>query len=62
MQAESYMKISEVANLLNLSTRTIHNWIGSGRIPAVKLSKRTIRIPKDQFYQSLSKSEQNSAK
>lgn len=34
-----------VARLLGCSTRTVLNAVNSGRIPATRVSKRTLRIP-----------------
>lgn len=36
---------TEVAELAQVSSATIHNWIKAGRLIAVRLSERTYRIP-----------------
>jgi excisionase family DNA binding protein len=36
----------EVAELAQVSSATIHNWIKAGRLVAVRLSERTYRIPR----------------
>jgi excisionase family DNA binding protein len=37
---------AEVASLVNVSSATVLNWIKSGRLASVRLSERTIRIPR----------------
>ncbi len=37
----------ETAERLNVSVRTVHSWIASGRLPAVRLSPRCTRVPAD---------------
>lgn len=41
------ISIKSAANQLGVHTNTIHNWIRAGRIDAVKLSERTIRIAQE---------------
>ncbi|MHB1344575.1 MAG: helix-turn-helix transcriptional regulator [Thermoleophilia bacterium] len=36
---------AETATRLNVSVRTIHSWIASGKLPAVRLSPRCTRVP-----------------
>lgn len=38
------MKIPEVAEFLNVSIRTVRNWIRDGEIPHIKLVNSRIRI------------------
>ena len=48
-----YLTIEEVSKLLRVNKRTIHNYIKRGEIPAIRLSSKTLRIPRDEFYESL---------
>jgi excisionase family DNA binding protein len=47
VRAPQLLTVSAAAELLSVSTRTIHNWISQGRIPYLELpgSKATYRIP-----------------
>lgn len=38
------LTIEEVCNLLKVSRRTVYNYIKSGKLPCVKLSKNTLRF------------------
>jgi excisionase family DNA binding protein len=42
---ESLMSVSQVARILGVSVHTIYAWAGEGRIPLVKLGKRTLFDP-----------------
>lgn len=37
---------AEVAEIAQVTSATIHNWIRAGRLAAVRLSARTYRIPR----------------
>ena len=37
----------DVAKKLNVSTRTVYNWLEEGRLPAVRLSERITRVPEE---------------
>jgi excisionase family DNA binding protein len=43
---KSFYSPGEVAELAGVSSSTILNYVSSGRLPAVRLSERTIRIPR----------------
>ena len=49
-----YLTIEEVSKLLRVNKRTIHNYIKRGEIPAIKLSSKTLRIPRDELFEILS--------
>lgn len=38
------LTIKQAAEMLQVHPNTIHNWIRAGRLTAVKLSERTVRI------------------
>lgn len=40
--------INEVAEKLRLKPHTIYRWVWSGRIKALKLGDKTIRIPEEE--------------
>lgn len=44
--AKAFYSPREVANIASVSTSTILNYIHDGRLPAVRLSERTYRIPR----------------
>lgn len=48
-----YLTIPEAAALAEMDTRTICNWIQSGKVPALKFSAKVVRIPKEPFTQFL---------
>jgi excisionase family DNA binding protein len=35
----SFLTVKKTAKILNVTTRTIHNYINDGRLPAVKIGK-----------------------
>ena len=39
-----YLKIKDIAETANVSTRTVHRWIKSGELPAYHLSRSMVRI------------------
>jgi excisionase family DNA binding protein len=39
------LTIQQVAKWAKVSTKSIYRWIESGKIPVVKIGKRTYRIP-----------------
>ena len=48
-----YLTIEEVSKLLRVNKRTIHNYIKRGEIPAIRLSSKTLRIPRKELFESL---------
>ena len=42
--AETYLKVSEVAERLNVTKQSVYNWINDGRLKAVKVAGKTVRI------------------
>jgi excisionase family DNA binding protein len=50
------LTITQVAKWARVSTKTIYRWIESGKIPAVKLGKRTYRIPAGAVLAQIKKS------
>lgn len=43
-----FLRVDEFAEIIGVSTQTIHNWIKAGRIAYTKIGK-TIRIPKEEL-------------
>ena len=43
---EALLTIREVSELTNLSVGTLYHWIGQGRVPVVRFSKRCVRFRK----------------
>ena len=48
-----YLTIDEVSKLLRVHRRTIQNYIKRGTIPAIKLSTKTVRIPRKELLERL---------
>lgn len=44
-----YVTITEAADRLAVSTKTIRRWIARGELPAVRIAGHLIRIPADAF-------------
>lgn len=51
----SYITVTQVANTLRVTPTTVHKWINSGQLPALKLGdhSRVIRIPLDEYEKFL---------
>ena len=43
------LTIKQAAEMLQVHPHTIHNWIRSGLLKAVKLSERTVRIEQSEI-------------
>lgn len=39
-----YMTVAEIAELFKLNQQTVRNWIDSGRLPAVRIGSRRVRV------------------
>ena len=44
--ANGYWSIKEVAEYLEVSPRTVQRWVAKGQLPAVKIGRRLVRIPR----------------
>lgn len=42
---EQFLTVKEVADLLRVTRQAVHNWIRQGKLDAIKLGDRTLRIP-----------------
>ena len=42
IENESYLSLTEVSELLDLSEGTVLNWVSENRIPSIKLGRRRI--------------------
>lgn len=49
------LTVSDVAKALGVSRYTVYNMIRRGQIPALKLGRRTIRIPENWLDQLLAR-------
>jgi excisionase family DNA binding protein len=54
LPGKPYLRITEVAQFLNVSTQLIYTLIHRGEIPAFKAGRRS-RIPRDAFAKALKK-------
>lgn len=43
------MKPAEAAQMLRVRRSTLYAWIREGRIPAVRLSERVVRVPRERL-------------
>ncbi|MCB1776531.1 MAG: helix-turn-helix domain-containing protein [Candidatus Competibacteraceae bacterium] len=41
-----YWSVKAVAEHLSVSSRTVERWISAGNLPAVKIGRRLVRIPR----------------
>lgn len=48
-----YLTLEEVSTILNVKKRTVQTYIKQGKLPAIRLSKKTIRIPKRELFETL---------
>jgi excisionase family DNA binding protein len=51
-EAEEYMTVAQVAEVLQLNPQTIRNWIDQGSLPALRVGRR-VRIKRSDFEQKL---------
>ena len=51
---EEFMRVPEIANILNVKRQTIYRWIKRGYIPACKIGK-TFVIPWNEFLEAMQK-------
>ncbi len=48
-----YLTLEEVSTILNVKKRTVQTYIKQGKLPAIRLSNKTIRIPKRELFETL---------
>jgi excisionase family DNA binding protein len=41
------LNVAEVADILGVSTQTIYSWVSKGRLPVVKVGRRTLFHPSE---------------
>ena len=44
IEQKRYYTVSEVAQILNVTTNSVYNWIRAGELKAVKIGKTLVRI------------------
>ena len=47
-EEEKYYKVKEVAEMFRVSAQSIRDWIKIGKIKAISVSERTVRIPESE--------------
>ncbi len=52
-QEKTWLKVPEVAELLGVPRSRAYELVANGTIPAVRISERTIRVPKAELEKSL---------
>ena len=50
-----FYSVKQVAERLNVSTRTVHRWIDDSRLPATKLGHNILRISQEDLDEFLDK-------
>lgn len=53
MTAETYLYVQTVASRMKISDKTVYRLIQEGKLPAVRIGGRSLRIPESAFYQFL---------
>ena len=48
-QEDELLTVAEAARLLRVTPHTIYRWISAGRLPAVRYSRRVLRIPRGEL-------------
>jgi excisionase family DNA binding protein len=51
-QADSFLTVAEVAELLKLNQQTVRNWIDAGSLPAIRVGRR-VRIKREDLNRIL---------
>lgn len=46
-----YLTVAEIAEDLRVAPMTVYRWIHQGRIPALRLGRRTYRIPASNYLE-----------
>ena len=52
--AQELLKPREAAAILRIGERTLWRWVSEGRVPAIKLSNRTVRFSRETLESWLS--------
>lgn len=59
-RSEALLTRRELAKLCKVSTRTVDNWVSSGKLPLIRLSRRCVRFSLPEVIKTL-KAEQEGA-
>jgi excisionase family DNA binding protein len=51
---DEFLTVNEVAQTLKLNPQTARNWIDSGKLPAVRVGARRVRIRREDFERLVS--------
>jgi len=51
--ADEFLTVAEVAAILKLNQQTVRNWITDGKLPAVRVGERRVRIRRTDFERLL---------
>jgi excisionase family DNA binding protein len=50
---DEFLTVAEVAEILKLNQQTVRNWITDGKLPAVRVGQRRVRIRRADFERLL---------
>lgn len=53
MENVEYLKPSEVAAILRVQSAMVYRMIASGEIPSVRITRKCIRVPRQEFFEWL---------
>jgi excisionase family DNA binding protein len=56
MTAENYLYVQTVAKRLRICERTVYNWIRDGKLNAIRVGGRSLRIPESALEKFLENS------
>jgi excisionase family DNA binding protein len=51
---DEFLTVAEVASILKLNQQTVRNWIDTGKLPAVRIGPRRVRIRRSDFDRLIS--------
>ncbi len=51
---KEFYTIKEIADLLSVSNRTVERWIADGKLVAIRLNPRSLRVQKEDLQRFLS--------
>ena len=50
---DEFLTVAEIAELLKLNQQTVRNWIDAGKLPAIRVGERRVRIRRSDLVRFL---------